>query len=98
MNVSKYDVHVHEVKRNGKLGKEIIGRYFYVQDEHEETIKMAIAHSTTGIFRDYINDPKYTIHIVTEQENLCECEYDAFMKYLLQDHDPENFFMTRRKV
>jgi len=95
--VTKYDVHVHEIKSNGKLGKEITGRYFYVQDDTEETIKAAIARSTSGIFTEYINNPKYTIHIVTEQENLCECEYDFFMKAYLNDYDPENFFMTRRK-
>ena len=95
MKVTKYDVHVHEILENGRLGEQIVGRYFYVADDTERTIRHAVFHSTLEIFKPYINNPKYIIHMVNSQE-LCQCEIDMFMQAISLDNDPCNFFMTAK--
>lgn len=95
MKVTKYDVHVHPIE-NQRVGQEIVGRYFYVANDEEKTIRMAVFHSSLEIFKPYINNPRYIIHMVYGQK-LCQCEIDFFLEALSKDSDPANFFMTREK-
>ena len=97
MKITKYDVHVHEVKPNGKLNpQQIVGRYFYVSNDDIQTIKSAIGRSDLEEFRPYINNSKYQIHMVTDQV-LEDWEREFFIEAISKDHDPCNFFMTRKK-
>ena len=96
MKITKYDVHVHEIKKNGRLSKEMVGRYFYVSNDDPLTIKMAIGRSDLEEFKPYVNNPKYQIHMVYDQV-LEDWEKEFFLESISKDHDPLNFFMTRRK-
>jgi len=89
LNIEKYDVHVHS--NNGDFDKEIIGRYFYVQNGN---IKTAVA--SLEEFKQYWNNPNYKIHIVTGYK-LFKNEQAAFLKEWLCAEDQDNFFMTRPK-
>ena len=96
MKITKYDVHVHEIKKSGRLGPQIVGRYFYVSNDEEHTIKAAIGRSDLEEFKPYVNNPKYVIHMVYDQI-LEDWEKEFFMEEIIKDHDPLNFFMTRKK-
>ena len=93
MKVKKYDVHVHSIE---DPDTEIIGKYFLCANDNFEIVTRAITNSSDCTFAKYVDNPKYNIHVITD-EPISEQEIKIFEDAISKDKDPDNFFMSMKK-